>query len=862
MTTTPFSGLRHALPILIGIALFGLGVYALYHLLRPVDAADVMAQVKGMPLPTLAGAILATAVAYTALIGYDVFALRFIGHNLPARVIALGGFLGYAFGNTIGISVVSGGAVRYRIYSAFGLNAFEVAAVSTYIAMALGTGLSLIGLVALSIYPGVVGDLLPLPATTVGVGAGGIAVAAIAAIAWISWSGRSLTFWKFDLRLPSPASLGGQLAVTLIDVAAAALTLWILMPQGTPPFFAFVAIYAIATMVGVASHVPGGVGVFETVVIGTLPASVPVGEAAAGLLLFRMIYYLLPFILGFALVSFNEARAFGGPVARWFGRGSTQMRPAVDALNEVAPSLVAMAVFGLGAYLLLVSMVPTIRGEALADGDFIAAVLLEGGTLVSAMSGAVLLILSHGLLRRVSGAFWMTIVVLVGGIVASLLNDMDYESAAVLLAGIALLFPFKAAFYRSARLTDGLFSPSWFAVTFGVALAAAAFFFFVHRAIPYSNDLWIQISHGANTPRALRAGLAASAVLLVFSVVVASRPVRRKSVDPLDPGIMDRVAQIVSQSDEPRGCLAFAGDKRFLFSDRGNAFVMYGVHGATWVTLGDPIGAKDEVADLCWSFIDQAERANCRPVFYEVGQDNMAIYVEMGLSLHKIGEEAVIDLRRFSLSGSSFKSVRAAFNKCKREGLAMEMLQPPHAPALLDELDNVSQAWLGGKSGRERGFSIGTFDASYLDRFPIAIIRRGDRVLAFANLMAPGTGKRVSIDLMRYLPDDATGLMDFLFLSLIEHFRDTGVEEFSLGVAPLSGLSERSLDRLWTRFGALIFRHGGAFYNFVGLRRYKQKFHPDWRACYIALPPGLSPTRAMSDVTLLIAGGPRGLIGK
>jgi phosphatidylglycerol lysyltransferase len=105
-------------------------------------------------------------------------------------------------------------------------------------------------------------------------------------------------------------------------------------------------------------------------------------------------------------------------------------------------------------------------------------------------------------------------------------------------------------------------------------------------------------------------------------------------------------------------------------------------------------------------------------------------------------------------------------------------------------------------------------------------------------------------------------MMEFLFLSLIEHFRDTGAREFSLGVAPLSGLSSRSVERMWNRFGRFIFRHGGAFYNFEGLRAFKQKFHPDWRPRYIAVPPGLSPTRAMADIALLIAGGPRGLIGK
>ena len=142
------------------------------------------------------------------------------------------------------------------------------------------------------------------------------------------------------------------------------------------------------------------------------------------------------------------------------------------------------------------------------------------------------------------------------------------------------------------------------------------------------------------------------------------------------------------------------------------------------------------------------------------------------------------------------------------------------------------------------------------------MIRREGRIVAFANVLAPGDGTRVAIDLMRYLPAEASGMMEFLFLSLIEHMREAGAEEFSLGVAPLSGLSPRPTARMWNSLGRMMFEHGGAFYNFEGLRSFKQKFRPDWRPRYIAVPPGYAPMRAMANVALLISGGPRGLIGK
>ena len=862
MTQTFLSVLKRSLPILLGIGLFGLGILALSHLMHSVSPAAVMTQIRSTAPDVLLLALAGTAVGYAALVGYDALALQFIGKALPKRIVALGGFLGYAFGNTIGVSVISGGAVRYRIYSAYGLDAFEVATVSGYVAAALGTGLTLIGLAALGVHPDVVSQIISLPPEVIRFGSLAIVAVCVAGLAYASIGNRRLSVRGIDLHLPSPGSLLAQLVITLIDVIAAAFTLWILMPAGTPDFAAFIAIYAIAMMVGILTHVPGGIGVFETVVIGTLPASVAIGDAAAALVLFRIIYYLLPFALGFVIVSLNEVRLAGGKIGRLIGGVPMANRPAFEAIHGFAPSLAALLTFGLGAYLLMVALIPSVRSDAMDDGDFLATLLLEGGTLLSALIGVVLLLLSHGLLRRIRAAFVLTLAALALGAFAALLNGFDFETALILLAGAVLLLPFASGFPRQAKLTEGVFSPAWFALVTGVVIAALAFFFFLHRATPYSNDLWTEIAHASNTPRALRAGLLASSLLVIFGVFLALRPVRQKPVSSQDTGALDRVAAILARSGMPQGCLALTGDKSFVISESGAAFVMYCVQGNRWVALGDPVGDPADFPDLCWAFIDLARQANGQPVFYEVSAVTLPVFVEMGFALHKIGEEAVVPLQAFSLAGSGFKSMRAAHNKRQREGLSIEMVSPPHSAALIAELATISDLWLGGKSGREKGFSVGRFAPDYLDRFPIALVRREGRILAFANILAPGDGTRVAIDLMRYLPEEASGIMEFLFLSLIEHYRAAGATEFSLGVAPLSGLSARSMERMWSRFGAFIYRHGGAFYNFEGLRAFKQKFHPDWHPRYVAVPPGVTPTRAMADVALLIAGGARGLLRK
>ena len=521
-----------------------------------------------------------------------------------------------------------------------------------------------------------------------------------------------------------------------------------------------------------------------------------------------------------------------------------------------------MVAFGFGTYLLLVTMIPSVRVEALAEGDLIGTLLLEGGTIASAVAGVALLIVSHGLVRRVSSAWWIAIVALAAGAAASLMNDFGVENAAVLSFGALLLLPFRKAFDRPGRLTDGVFEPRWIVTVLGVGLATAAFFFFVHKAVPYSSDLWSEFSRASNTPRALRAGLAASAILFFFGLYILMRPVRRAPPIEADEQALAHAAALCEAASDPQAWLSQTGDKRLLFSESGNAFIMYAVWGGSWIALGDPIGDQREFEALCWSFADQAARFNARPVFYEVGGRNLALWVELGLTLHKVGEEAVVRLPEFSLAGGRFKAMRAALNKRQRDGYEIAVTSGPYDPPFIEELRTISDAWLEGKTGREKGFSVGRFDPRYLARFDIAVARKDGRIVAFANVLSSSSGRFVAVDLMRHIPAEASGLMEFMFLGLIEHYKAKGTEEFSLGTAPLAGLSERSVARSWNRFGRLIYRHGGAFYNFEGLRAFKQKFQPEWRPRYLALPPSVSPLLAMRDVALLIAGSARGLIAK
>ncbi len=190
----------------------------------------------------------------------------------------------------------------------------------------------------------------------------------------------------------------------------------------------------------------------------------------------------------------------------------------------------------------------------------------------------------------------------------------------------------------------------------------------------------------------------------------------------------------------------------------------------------------------------------------------------------------------------------------------MEILPPPHDPALLAELRAISDGWLVAKKTREKRFSVGRFDEAWLGRWPMVLIRQNGRTLAFANLLTTDVPGQATIDLMRHVDDAPPGVMDFLFTELMLRLKAQGATSFSMGMAPLSGLEARKGTRLWNRFGAAIFQHGGHFYNFAGLRAFKAKFDPVWEPRYLAVASSAPPMIPLADAAMLIAGGTRGIV--
>jgi phosphatidylglycerol lysyltransferase len=279
---------------------------------------------------------------------------------------------------------------------------------------------------------------------------------------------------------------------------------------------------------------------------------------------------------------------------------------------------------------------------------------------------------------------------------------------------------------------------------------------------------------------------------------------------------------------------------------------MYAIAGRSWVAMGDAVGDAAATATLSWRFCAAAAEHGGWPVFYQVEPSRLPLYLDLGLGLFKLGEEALVPLADFP--ARIRKDLRRAHAKAGKEGCSFAVIPREEVPARLAEMRAVSDAWLTAKRVREKRFSLGFFNEAYLREFPAALVLREGRMVAFANLWPSEAKRELSVDLMRFASDAPKGTMDFLLYELMAWGRAQGYARFNLGMAPLSGIAKPPVGRWWTRLGALLYGHGENLYQFQGLRAYKEKFAPEWEPRYLACPGGLALPRIVADLAALVAG--------
>lgn len=544
------------------------------------------------------------------------------------------------------------------------------------------------------------------------------------------------------------------------------------------------------------------------------------------------------------------------------GRG---WRDAVDAVFERIPLAAALACFAVGLASLLAAVTPDMPH---APGlDLLDRMVEEIPEFAASVAGVGLMALAVGLSRRLDAAWAAACVLLAHASLYSFWRTHDTEATVAYAVVFVALAASRRAFYRHGGLAALAPSRGWYLAAIAALAAAAvsAVMWAAHRP-GFTQTAWWGLILDPHVGRSGRAFLfAAGAFVAVMAWRLILTPARAA---PPPPRLADfaRADAVFASAEDARADanLVFLGDKSLIFAPDGHAWMMFARSGASLIAMGGPVGPRASWRGALAAFRDEADRLNLRPVIYAAPPDLLPDLIDLGFRLEKIGENAVIDLATFSMSGKRKQNLRTARNRLvEREGAVFDLEAPPHGPERFAELDSVSQAWLAHQKGREKGFSLGAYDHEYLARFPIAVIRLKGKALAFANLWTTPDKGWASVDLMRYTPEGAPhGLMDFLFTEIILWAQREGYRKLDLGMAPLSGLAEERHAPAFARFGRFIFERGSMFYNFRGLREFKEKFDPTWEPRYLAAPGNWSWPVVLAEAALLSSSPPQRLIDR
>jgi len=842
-----------ALPALLGLGLFIIALEVLRRQLKTLSWPTLLADVLNTPADRLLAAVGFVVLNYLILTGYDFIALASIGKRLPAWRVMFTSFMAYAVANNVGFAILSGSSVRYRFYSRLGITAQELSRIVFNGTITFWLGIFTLGGLTLALSPPPSIEALPGGLFLTQVGWLLAAVAPGYLVLTVIRRG-PLRLRGLELPLPPLKLAVAQVVVSAADWALAAAILFKLLPPDSAPFVKVTGAFLGAQLLGLASHIPGSIGVFESLMVIFLDPFLSSDHVLPALVVFRVIYYLLPLsiaIIGLVVDEVRQRRSHAIKITSYL----------LALARQVTPKVLAVITFIGGLVLLFSGATPAAQGRLAFLDRFLPLGVLETSHFLGSLAGVALLLLSQGLARRLDAAYWLAVLVTAVGIVTSLLKGGGYEEAAILAVLLVLLGTTRRAFNRNAAFFETRFSTSWIVAVMAAITSSVWLGFFAFRHVEYSSDLWWQFELHAEASRFLRATVGASIALMFFAVARLMGYAPHEAPEPTADDL-ETAGEIIRRQKETYPSLLYLRDKALLFDKDRTGFVMYGVQGRTSVVLGDPVCPEGRIAEFIRMFVERCSDFGTTPVFYEVHKENLHHYVDFGLNFIKLGEEAKVDLRAFSLEGSGASKFRQAIRKLDKEGVSFRVLNPEEAIPRMNELQRVSDDWLRSKPGGEKGFSLGFFEPQYLSRFPIAVIEREGRILAFANLW-PGSEKyQLSADLMRYHRDSPKGIMESLFVCLIVWGKEQGYARFSLGMAPMSGFEQSPIAPLWTKVGIFLYEHGESLYNFQGLRAFKEKFSPLWESRYLASPGGFKLPLILADVAALVAGGYRRVLLK
>jgi uncharacterized membrane protein YbhN (UPF0104 family) len=610
---------RHG-PTVFGLLLLVAALYVVQHEFRNLSWADIRTALDAIPTIALWKAAGWTLLAYAVLTVYDRLGSVYAGYPVSYLRTSLASFCAYTLAHNLGVAAVSGAAVRYRFYAAWGLPPAAIAKVVAFTSLTFGLGGFFLGGLVLFIEP----EVLPWFAEhtphwvmwLVGIGLWAIVGAYVLASRFVP----HFTIFGHRIDLPGWKLAIAQVTLATIDVAVTAMIFYALLPPADGlTFIRFMGIYLAAYTAGLAASVPGGIGVFDGFILLALQPFLPTPVVVGALLLFRLYYYIVPLFLAGGLFAAFEI----GQRRDLLGRMSTE--GGVTGTLEV-PALSGLAGIG-GLVLVFIGALPP-RAARTLDGVL---EMLAGAAshFAASVVGSLLLVAAYGLLRRLRIAWWGTLVLLLNGALITWLRGESWWLTGAFLLVAGLLAASHGDFYRRARLTaEPLSGETVFALAAGAICAITLATFAYRRQL--SGDAWWDVVLAHEAPNSLRFTVGLAVLLLLVATFRLLRPARIEPL-PYDAATQARL-RALGAGATPQADGAF-------FSEDGRAGLSFVKREGVWLALGDPVGEENARIALAWRFNDLCQRHGVDAGFWRAHEAMLKVYADLGMVALPLPEE-------------------------------------------------------------------------------------------------------------------------------------------------------------------------------------------------------------------------------
>ncbi|WP_158743710.1 lysylphosphatidylglycerol synthase domain-containing protein [Acidisphaera sp. L21] len=621
--------LRH-LPALLGVLLLVGAIYVVQREFRHLKLSDIKIALAAIPASALIISFGWTVLSYGVLTFYDRLGTIYAGHKVTYRRVAFASFCAYALSHNLGFAAVSGAAVRYRLYSHWGLTAVQIAKVVGFCSLTFGLGGLVLGGCILFFEPLSVpffAKVLPLWAFY----AIGTAMwAVVATYVVISKVAGTVRVRGHEFNLPNWRMAVVQVALASVDVAVTAAIFYALIPP-TPglTYLRFLACYLASYSAGLIANLPGGLGVFDTAMLLGLEPYLPPPVILGAILVFRLYYYIIPLFMAGTMFALNEILLRGGALVKGGKVGRSLQGLVRISEPDFAVGAATGAVAICGALLLSLGVLDDRPDFSWIDPDF-ADMAASAGQFVPSLIGAALMVLAIGLSQRVTLAW--------GGTIALLLVAAGYTAAqgnqlwisAVLALSAVLVAPFRDAFYRHARVLTSTLQAEVMVPLIALAVCVIALAAFEPQVRRLSENSWWEIVLSPDLPNSLRVVMALAVLMALLALWRLLRPGHVTWLPWAGEGRL-RYASLGAQPPNQADGI--------VMGEAGRSGIPFLRMGRVMLGLGDPAGSPADRISAIWRLRDLAAQEGLDPAVWRAGPGLLKVYGDLGLTALPLGPD-------------------------------------------------------------------------------------------------------------------------------------------------------------------------------------------------------------------------------